>query len=234
MIQTLPPNSRQLPVDQLFPLALDQVINAKVIAGKTDKVNLDSDPVVKVQLAAAKKNIVRQVYIQKQVAKRITEDRLQEAYAAYTAGFPVVEELAGAHILVDDESLAKELIKQLDEGGDFGELAQAHSKDNTAQNGGDLGRFAKTDVVAEFGEAAFALEAGGYTKAPVKSEFGYHVIKVGEKRQRPPAPFEQAKPFLEGQLQQIALNEMISEWRGAAKVERFDINGKEIEPAAGE
>ncbi|MGB0720651.1 MAG: peptidylprolyl isomerase, partial [Bdellovibrionales bacterium] len=226
--------TRQLPVDQLFPLALEQVINANILADKTKGVKLDNDPAVKQQLEAAKEQIVRTVYLQKQVEKELTEDRLKQGYEAYVKAFPKVEETKAAHILVDDESLAKKLIKELDNGADFAELAKENSKDNTAANGGDLGYFAKNEVVPEFAEAAFELEPGTYGKKPVKSEFGYHVVKVEDRRMRQPADFEQAKPILEAQLRNAVLNEIVQGWRSKADIERYDINGDAIEPASGE
>lgn len=236
-IQTLPPQTRQLPVEQLFPLAANEVINARIINDKVKDVNLDNDPKVKEQLAAAKTNIVRNVFVQNAVEEKVTDERIKQAYDAYSSTFPDVEEAKASHILVDEESLAKDLIKKLNEGGDFAELAKEHSKDATAQNGGELGYFAATEVVPEFAEAAFGLDAGAYTAKPVKSQFGFHVIKLEEKRKRPPASFEDAKPFLEGQLRQAVLAEVIDGWRDDAKVELFDINGKPLnaaEPAAGE
>jgi peptidyl-prolyl cis-trans isomerase C len=78
------------------------------------------------------------------------------------------------------------------------------------------------------------MKPGEYSKKPVKSEFGYHIIQLEELRKRPPAEFEQARPFLEAQLRQQILNEIVQKWRDDAKIERFDINGEPIEPAAGD
>mgnify|MGYP000109022541 CR=1 FL=1 len=89
----------------------------------------------------------------------------------------------------------------------------------------------------EFADAAFAMNIDEYSAKPVKSEFGYHIIKLEEKRKRPPAAYEEVKPFLEGQLRQAVLSEVIDEWRNSAKIEMFDVNGKPVqdsEPAAGE
>ena len=232
-IQTLPPQTRQLPVAQLFPIAVEQVVNARIVNAKTENVNLDSDPEVQKQLALAKENIERGVYIQNQVTARLTEERLKAGYEQYKANFPKIDELKARHILVKEEDKAKDLIKQIEAGGNFEELAKANSIDGTAQNGGDLGYFAKTDVVPEFADAAYALNAGEVTKKPVKTEFGFHVIKVEDKRVRPVAEYDAAKPFLEAQLRRVILDEMIQEWRDGTKIERFDINGKPIEPAAG-
>ena len=145
-----------------------------------------------------------------------------------------MQEAKASHILVADEAKAKELIKQLNDGASFEELAKENSTDNTAEKGGDLGYFAQTDVVPEFGDAAFALSPGEITKEPIQSQFGYHIIKLAEKRQRPPAEFEEAKPFLEAQIRSAVLQGILNGWRKDSDVETFDINGDPIEPAAGE
>lgn len=233
-IQDLPPQTRQMPLEQLYPLALEQVINSRIIAAKTQNVNLDSDAEVKKRLAAAKTEIVRSVYIEKQVNEKVTEDRLKSVYDEYVKNFPDIQDVKARHILVKEESKARDLIKQVEGGANFEELAKANSTDGTAQNGGDLGYFAKTDVVPAFGEAAFALNPGEFTKKPVKTDFGYHVIKVEEKRKRPPASYEDIKPYLETQVRRQILDETIQSWRNDAGIQRFDINGDAIEPAAGD
>ncbi len=234
-IQQLPPNVRQQPVQQLFPLAQDQVITARIIDAKTKGVKLDNDPEVKKQLAAAKEQIVRAAYINNAVTKKLTDVRLKEAYAQYVNQFPDIDEVKARHILVESEAKAKEIIAKLDEGGSFEDLAKEHSTDGTAENGGDLGYFSKNDnLVPEFLEAAFEVKVGEFSKKPAKTQFGHHIIKIEEQRKRPPADFEAAKPFLEGELRRVVLNEVIEGWRKDMKIERFDINGDAIEPAAGD
>jgi len=233
-MQTMPAETRQLPMDQLFPLVQNQIINMALVKEKVAKVNLDNDPLVKQRIAAAKENIVPVVFMQRQVEKELDEERLKAAYEQYKANFPEVQEAKSRHILVEDEAKAKDLIKQIKDGAAFEELAKEHSTDATAEQGGELGYFAKTDVVPEFAEAAFSQEIGAISEKPVKTQFGYHVIKVEDRRQRPPADYEQAKPFLEGQLRQVVTNEIVNKWREDAGVELFDINGNAIEPASGE
>ena len=238
-IQTLPAQTQQQPVSQLFPFALEQVINSVIVNEKVQNVNLDNDPQVREQLEAVKQQIVRTVYLQQEVEKGLTEERLQEAYALFLENQPPeqVPEAKARHILVEDAALARDLIKQINDGGDFEALAQEHSTDATAQTGGDLGYFAEAEVVPEFAQAAFALDIGSVTQRPVESQFGFHVIKLEEKRLRPPPTFEQSRAFLEGQLRRALLDNLVAGWRGEAEIQRFDINGAEVaatEPAAGE
>ncbi|MCC6598280.1 MAG: peptidylprolyl isomerase [Alphaproteobacteria bacterium] len=226
-IQTLSPQIRQMPVEQLFPLALDQVVNAELIGEKVKKEpELEKDPAVQEQLKIAKQQIVRSVFMQKEAEKAVTEDMIKAAYEDYKKNFPEVEEIKARHILVKDEALARDLIKQIKDGGDFAALAKEHSIDATKERGGELNFFSKQDVVPEFADASFSMDVNEVSDKPVKSEFGYHVIQVLEKRQRPPADYEQAKPYLLAQLRGKVLGDVVQKWRENAKIETFDINGK--------
>lgn len=237
-INGLPLQAKQLPLEQLYPAALNEIVNEKIARAKAAKANLDNDPDVKKRLAEIKKELVATAFLQNTVKERMTEEKLKEAYDVYVANFPEVEEVRASHILVEEEKLAIKLIQQLEEGADFAKLAEENSADKgTAEKGGDINYFTKADVVPEFAEAAFGMEIGKHSFKPVKTDFGYHIIKVAEKRMRKPASFEDSKPFLEGQLRQAILQSVLAGWRNEASIEVFDINGKPVqaaEPAAGE
>ena len=234
-IQNLGPQVQQMPIEQLFPMATNQVVNAKLVEAKIAKTNLDNDPAVKKQLDAAKQQIVRNVFIQKEVEKAMTDERLKQAYDQYKANFPEVKEVKTRHILVKDEALAKDLLKQVKDGGDFAALAAEHSIDATKDKGGELGYIAKSDqVLPEFADAALALDVGEVSKKPLETQFGFHIIESLDKRNRAPAEFEQAKPFLAAQIRSQVLNEVVDGWREEADIEVLNINGQPIEPAAGD
>ena len=114
----------------------------------------------------------------------MTDDEVKARYDEEIKKLPPQEEVHARHILVKTEAEAKDIIKQLDAGKDFAELAKEKSTDPNKSEGGDLGYFAKGRMVKEFEDAAFALKKGEYTKTPVKTQFGYHVIKVEDKRDR--------------------------------------------------
>lgn len=232
-MQTLSPQVRQMPIDQLFPLALEQVVNGELINEKMKAVNLSSDPLVKQEMEVAKKQIERSVFMQKEADKAMTDDLINAAYNDYKKNFPKMDEIKAQHILVKDEQLAKDLIKKIKDGADFATLAKENSLDATKENGGELGYFVKEDVVPEFADAVFALSKDEVTSKPVKTEFGYHVIKMLDKRERQPATLEQAKPFLVAQLRGQVLNTVVQKWREDAKLEVYNINGEAIEPSAG-
>lgn len=231
-IQTLSPQARQMPAEQLFPLATEQLVNAELIKQKLKGVNLENDPLVKAEMKVAKEQIVRSVFMQKEADKALTDDVLMKAYEEFKKNFPDIDEAKARHILVKDEAQANEIIKKLQAGGDFAALAKEFSIDGTKEKGGELNYFAKAEVVPEFGNAAFAMNVKEVSTKPVKSQFGYHIIEILDKRKRQPPTFEQAKPFLANQLRGQALNSVIAQWRNEAKVEMFDMNGNPLKPAA--
>lgn len=230
-IKTLPENIQKLPPAAVYPLALEQVVNTKLVENKANGANLESDPEVVKQLTMAKEQIVRGVFIQREVDSKITDADLKKAYDDYVSKLETVEERQARHILVDSEDKAKAIIADLEKGGDFAAIAKEKSIDPAAQNGGDLGWFTKADMVPDFANAAYALEKGAYSKAPVKSRFGYHIIQVTDVREQAKPTFEETKPFLQSQLRRDTLENLVKEWRGNAKIEQFDINGEPVQTA---
>ena len=234
-IQTLPPQTQQMPLLQLFPLALDQLVNQRLTQEKAKSSSLQNDPEILKRLDAIKEELVTTAYLQKTINDQLTDERLQQAYESYAAAYVPVEEARASHILVEDESTAKDLLSKLKAGADFATLAQENSLDKgSAVRGGDIGYFTAADVVPVFGEAAFTMEIDTLSSAPVQSQFGYHIIKLMDKRMRPQPSFEQARAFLEGQVRQAILQQTMMNWRKDASIEVLDINGKPIEPAAGD
>lgn len=232
-IGTLPEQIRQMPLQTLFPLALDQVVNDRIIGMKADQAKLESDPEVTKLFEQARGQILRNVYVERELNKAVSQKDLLKSYEKLLEGFQKVEEVHARHILVKDEAKARELITKLDGGASFKDLVKESTDPTAAQNGGDLGFFSKDMMVPEFANAAFAIEPGKYSKEPVKTQFGWHVIQIDEKRQRPEPQFEAVKPQLEAQIRRERLNEMLQKWQKEASIKKFDINGKPVkdEPA---
>lgn len=232
-IASLPEQMRQSPLQSLFPLARDQVVNNKLVADKAATASLEGDAEVQKMLEQAKQQIVRNVYVDRQVDAKVTDAELQKAYEELKAEVAKIEEVRARHILVDSEEKAKEVITKLKGGAKFEDMVQEYSSGPSKENGGEVGFFSKADMVPEFAEAAFTMGVNDYSKDPVKTQFGYHVIQTQEKRTRPVPAFEEVKPQLEAVVRQRQLLELINSWQAEAKVEKFDINGKpEAAPAA--
>jgi peptidyl-prolyl cis-trans isomerase C len=151
--------------------------------------------------------------------KEPTEEELKAEYDARIADLPKTE-FHARHILVDDEAKAKDLIAQIDKGASFEKLATENSKDGSATEGGDLGWFMASQMVKPFADALQQLEVGKYTATPVKSDFGWHIIKLEETRAATPPPYESVKPKLGPMVQQKKFEAHLKELVKAAKVER--------------
>ncbi len=159
-IKTLPPQMQQVPPQAIFPMAVEQVISGKIVDEKAKAEGTANDEDVAIRLADAKVQIVRAVYAEKAINKDFSEDTVKKAYDDMVAKMPKVDEVHARHILVDSEAQAKDIIKKLDGGAKFEDLAKEFSKDKSnSASGGDLGYFAQADMVKEFADAAFALKA---------------------------------------------------------------------------
>ncbi len=151
----------------------------------------------------------------------LTDQALQEVYTNAIKSQAAQEEVHARHILVETEDEAKAIKQQIDGGADFATLAKEKSKDPGAGNGGDLGYFTKEQMVPEFSEVAFKMFAGQVSN-PVKTQFGWHIIKVEDKRNRQPPPFEAVKPQIQQFLARKAQSEYVTKLRQSAKIERLD------------
>lgn len=148
-----------------------------------------------------------------------SEKELRETYDQLVAQAAERTEYKARHILVKDEDEAKKLIKQLNKGADFAELAREHSLGPTGKNGGDLDWFDAGKMVPPFAEAVAALKPGTYTKSPVQTQFGWHIIELEETRSPTPPSFEDAKPQITALVKRQQIAERIAEMRNNAKID---------------
>ncbi|WP_459859450.1 peptidylprolyl isomerase [Dongia sp. agr-C8] len=215
----LPPQY-QAQIDKLFPQLLNRLIGIRLVEAKGREQGLADDPEVKRIVKQAEEDAISRVYIQKIVSERVTEDSLKQAYDAALAENPPQIEIRASHILVKTEEEAKEIIKQLEGGADFATLAKEKSIDKgSGEQGGDLSWFTKGTMVKEFSDAAFAMQRGDVSKVPVKSQFGWHIIKITDSRMQTPAPFEQRKDDLRQAKTQEVIHTEVEDLIKAAKVE---------------
>jgi len=225
------PNIPAEAMTQMYPMFVEQYINVTLMNRAAEKEGVDNSKEVRAQLALARDQIVRAEFLRKLFADKITDDMVKQAYKVKYEDAGPQEEIRARHILVDSEDKAKDIIAKLNAGESFESLAKENSKDGTAQRGGDLGYFKKTDMVKEFADAAFALGKGQYTKTPVKSQFGWHVIKVEDKRTAKTPTMDEAKPMLEQEIRQAVLEGVLRDMREKAKVEVVDEDLKKNAPA---
>ncbi|WP_025661647.1 peptidylprolyl isomerase [Rhizobium sp. IBUN] len=192
-VANLDPQLAQLPDDQKKIAALSAAIDVKLLALDATAEKLDQNAEFKKRMQYLADRELHNAYFKKHVVDTVTDADVKARYDKEVAALPKQEEVHARHILVKTEDEAKDVIKQLDAGKSFADLAKEKSTDPNKADGGDLGYFTKGRMVKEFEEAAFALDKGTYTKTPVKTDFGYHVILVEDKRDAAPPAFDQVK-----------------------------------------
>ena len=224
--QSLPEQYRQMPLEQIFDPLLDQVVSSQLLLAEATKEKLADDPDIKAQIERARDGVLRDGVIKKAIDEGVTDAKVQAAYEAMKSqpGF-AFEETRAAHILVAEEAEALAIIKELQGGADFAKLAQEKSTDPSAKaNGGDLGYFRREAMVPEFAEAAFTIPVGTIGDKPVKSQFGWHVIKVEDRRQSVPT-LEEKEPEIREQLSREIVTALLADVRNGATIEIFNIDG---------
>lgn len=228
-ITQLPQQVRQMPREALIPVLANQLAVGKLITERGYEAGLDQDPEVQDRVATAEESIVQEVWLDREVRDRISEDAIDAAYQDFLAENPPQEQVKARHILLETEEEALAVIEELEGGADFAALASERSIGPSAENGGDLGWFGQSDMVEPFGEAAFALEPGSYTAEPVETQFGWHVIQVEEARTQEPPALDDVRGQLEQQLTRSIVQEIVGELEADAEIVVFDENGEPIE-----
>ena len=176
------------------------LIDMKVMAQAARSQQMDQTEIFKRRLQYLEERALRRAYFAEKISTAVTPEAVQTAYDAFVASFPAEEEVRASHILVTTEDDAKAIVAELAAGAAFADLAATKSIDPSAtSNGGDLGFFSKGMMVKPFEDAAFGLEAGQIS-APVQSDFGWHIIKLEERRQSAPPPLEEVGPQLQQQI----------------------------------
>jgi peptidyl-prolyl cis-trans isomerase C len=228
--QSLPPNTRNIPQQTLYPMILDQLIDGKALVIEARKDGLDKDLAVQREIAAATEHVLQTAMLNKVVGPSITDEALHTLYDKDIAGKGGEDEVHARHILVDNEELANKIIAELKNGADFAALAKKYSKDPSADQNGDLGYFRKDEMVPEFAKVAFALKVGQISDTPVHTQFGWHVIQVLDRRHAPPPTFDQARDELRQKAIQQGIQQAVVNARSKVKVEKFNPDGSPQRP----
>ena len=216
------PNLGSIPAEQRTAVLVNYIIDNKLMANAGDKAGYATDASMAARLDYYKGRALRDLFFDKSVTGIVTEKEARAFYDKKIGEIPAVEEARAAHILVEKKEEADDLVAKLKAGGDFAALAKEKSKDTgTGAQGGDLGYFTKTQMVKPFEDATWALK-NGELSAPVQSQFGWHVIKLIDKRNRPAPPFDGLKDKILNQLVQEKANEVLGGLRTAAKIEYVD------------
>jgi peptidyl-prolyl cis-trans isomerase C len=220
LFQTLPEQYRQAGLGQMADQIVERLIEQTLISNAARKSGLTETAEVKRRIKVLSDGVLQQMYLDSKIGEQLTDDALKAAYREQIAGAKRPEEIRARHILVKTEAEAKKIIAELGDKGDFAAAAKKHSTGPSGVKGGDLGFFSDGMMVPEFSNAAFALKAGEFTKAPVKTQFGWHIIKLEERRKAEAAPFNEVAPKLRQELGRKAYEKIVGDLRATAKISK--------------
>lgn len=231
--QALPPQYRNVPLQSVFAALLDRMVDSRLVVADGRKNKVGDDPAFKKRMAFVEEQVTQDFWLQREIAKKVTPDKMQARYEERLKSMPSEEEVHARHILVATEDEAKAVIAEVKKGTAFDKLAREKSTDKASgAEGGDLGWFKKTDMVKEFAEAAFALKKGEMSEAPIKTQFGFHVILLDDRRKAPPPSFEELSEQIREELAREAVTGLLDQLRANAKIEKFNMDGSKPEAAA--
>jgi peptidyl-prolyl cis-trans isomerase C len=202
-----------------------------LVAKAAESKNLADSADFKQRLAFARNKMLMESLLQSTGKAAVNNEEMQRVYQEASKQIGQEEEVRARHILVESEEEAKEIADAIRNGADFAELAKQKSKDPGAADGGDLGYFTKDQMVPEFADVAFKMHPGQLSN-PIKTQFGWHVIRLEDKRVRQPPPFDEVKGQIENYVMRKAQAELITKLRAEGKIERLDGKPADGKPAA--
>mgnify|MGYP001304341320 FL=1 len=224
----LPPEIQSQPFMSYYEDLLERVIDIKLFAQEGKKMKLDEEPSVRAAIDFVIEKVLMQAFLSKYVQENIKEENIKASYNNFIADETSREEIKASHILMDTESEAIDVINMLNNGDDFAELAKNKSTGPSGPSGGDLGWFKRGQMVPPFEKAAFSLNKNEITQRPVQTQFGWHVIKIFDKR-IPEAPsYESMKSKLIQDLERKIVSKKIQDLRNDALIEK--LSSSELEP----
>lgn len=210
----------QLPPAEQERVVKENLILEALVDQNMKDSDIANDPKVVAELQESRQQVLRTAYLEKLADAGVTDELLRKSYDAQIGAMPDTQEVHARHILVKDKAKAEDLIAQLNGGAAFEKLAAENSLDKgNAAQGGDLGFFTKEQMVPEFANVAFAMEAGQVSKEPVQTGFGWHVVEVLEKRVMPKPSFEEVRDSLAAQERQKFIKGLVEQWRSGASID---------------
>lgn len=222
----------QLPEERKREELINFLVDLKLGARAAKAAKIGEGPEFAKRLAYSRDKLLLDDYLTTESKKAATPEAAKKLFEDTVKTLKPEEEVRARHILVPEEAQAKAALERLKKGEDFAKVAGELSKDpGSGKEGGDLGWFAKERMVPEFAEVAFKLEKGQLSE-PVKSQFGWHVIKLEDKRTKPLPSFDEVKPQIDQYLVRKAQQDIIVGLRDKAKIERLDQPAAAPAPAA--
>lgn len=216
------PQLGTMPADARLSVIVDTLIEMRIISDAAKDAGIDDQDDYKRQMEFFERQTLRAIFMEQKAADTVTDEAARQIYDRQIALIPAIPERRLRHILVASEDEAKQVIASLAEGTPFAKLAADRSLDVVSKaNGGDLGFIVEGQTVPEVDQAARELKVGEFTKEPVRSAFGFHVVLLEQSRDRPPPAFELVEPQIRQSLKAAEERRISGELRAAAKVEKL-------------
>jgi peptidyl-prolyl cis-trans isomerase C len=217
-----------LPPKLRFPFIVEYLVERHLLAQAAVKEGVAESEEYKDRLAFYQAKSLRDAYFYKNIRPTISDEDVKTAYEKEASKIKVAERVRARHILVATEKEAKDVIARLEKGEKFEDLAKNLSRDGSKEYGGDLGYFSAEEMVPEFSKAAFALKVGGLSK-PIKTNYGWHVIKLEDRKKGGAQPFDQVRGSIRAILTRKKVQEKVLELRKLAKIEILDPDLKKLQ-----
>jgi len=216
---TFGPQLQQIPEAQRRKALINVIVDMTLLAEAAKLDNLDQTDDFKARLEFLKTRTLHDEYLAQKIGRSVTDADIQAEYDANIGNLETPTETRARHILVKTKEEGDAIIAELDNGGDFVELAKTKSTGPSGPNGGDLGYFTRDRMVKPFADAAFTMEPGSHSKAPVQSQFGWHVIKVEDRRQKPKPTLEQMSAQIRDGLVRQRFTKEIADLKSRATID---------------
>jgi peptidyl-prolyl cis-trans isomerase C len=224
-------NMPAMPPEQKREYLITYISDVILLSQAAQQQKLGDRDDVKHRIEFERNKVLMESLLQDVGQAALTDEAMHKVYDEAVKSMGNEQEVHARHILVATEDEAKAIEAELKKGADFAALAKEKSKDPGAAEGGDLGYFTKDQMVPEFAEVAFKLDKGQISD-PVKTQFGWHIIKVEDKRTKPTPTFDEVKAQIENYVAHRAQAELVEKLRTAAKIERLDKPAPPPDPAA--
>ena len=228
-IDALPEQIRDTPLDTLYPMILEMLVNQTVLIEQASRLGLENDPSVRRHMETAAKMALGKEVLDRIVADRLDDAALEARYEKHFSGKPGIEEARARIITMKSYDEAMEVISALDKGGDFKGIARAKSVDPSARAGGDLGYLRRDLLHPSQADAVFELPAGAHSRRPVRDRKGWSVVRVDDRRLKPIPPLDQARAFLRQELMREIINEELTRIRADLHIRQFNLDGSPLE-----
>ena len=217
-VSTLPENVKTKPLFEIYPRVINELINKHLITKRAYSEKLDLDQNVINLIKKNKDSILAKYWLNNFIMNETSEENVKNFYNNYVKSFQEYTEINASHILVKTKNEAVSIINKLNNKSQFSELARAYSIGPSAKNGGNLGWFGPGQMVKEFEKAAFLLEKGNISQKPIKTKFGFHVIKLNDIRNAKPKKLNEIKNNIIEKITKISLSNLENKIRKNEKV----------------